>query len=205
MHLEERKHALRAEVRARMPKEGFVAASQAAQERLAASSLASAARVVGLYRSLPSECGTASLAAALQSAGKEVCYPAIVPGQRELVFRRALEVFVAGALGIEEPTGSHLALAEIDLLVVPAIAVDLRTSGNHTWSKREIGPYLDKPGCRQLRPANYPEGAQGRGFAVLEGRLGVINLEGRVFMKPLEDPFRTADRILQQLGVRCVL
>jgi metallophosphoesterase (TIGR00282 family) len=83
--------------------------------------------------------------------------------------------------------------------------LDLLTSGNHTWSKREIAPYLDKPGCRQLRPANYPEGAPGRGHTVLDGRLGVINLEGRVFMKPLEDPFRTADRLIPQLGVRCIL
>src|SRR5205814_3145683 len=83
-------------------------------------------------------------------------------------------------------------------------SLDLLTSGNHTWAKREIGPYLDKPGCRQLRPANYPEGAQGRGYTVLEARLGVINLEGRVFMKPLDDPFRTADRIISGLGVRCI-
>src|SRR5437773_1318244 len=190
MHLEERKHALRAEVRARMPKEGFVAASQAAQERLAASELARAARVVGLYRSLPSECGTASLAGAFQAAGKEVCYPAIAPGQRELVFRRALDVFVAGALGIEEPTGSHVGLPGRNAVraLVPRLrrersldfcignsensaggagitpdsadelleSLDLLTGGNHTWAKREIGPYLDKPGCRQLRPANYP-------------------------------------------------
>src|SRR6266550_728672 len=63
-------------------------------------------------------------------------------------------------------------------------SLDLLTSGNHTFSKREIAPYLDKPGCRQLRPANYPEGAPGRGHAVLEGRLGVIKLVGRVFRKP---------------------
>jgi metallophosphoesterase (TIGR00282 family) len=60
-----------------------------------------------------------------------------------------------------------------------------------------------------LRPANYPEGEPGRGHAVLTARsgakLGVVNLEGRLFMKPLECPFRTADRILPLLGTRCVL
>jgi len=91
-------------------------------------------------------------------------------------------------------------------------SLDLLTSGNHTFSKREIGPYLDRPGCRQLRPANYPEGTPGRGFAVLDtrggARLGVVNLEGRVFMKPLDCPFRAADRVLASMradGVRCVL
>src|SRR5207253_3188677 len=78
--------------------------------------------------------------------------------------------------------------------------------------KREIAPYLDRPESRQLRPANYPEGAPGRGHAVLSAasgaRLGVINLEGRVFMKPLDCPFRTADRLIATMraeGVRCVL
>jgi metallophosphoesterase (TIGR00282 family) len=86
-------------------------------------------------------------------------------------------------------------------------ALDLLTSGNHTFSKREIGPYLERPGSRQLRPANYPDGTPGRGWAVL-GKLGVINLEGRVFMKPLDCPFRTADKLVDMLhheGVRCIL
>src|SRR5260221_5277214 len=88
--------------------------------------------------------------------------------------------------------------------------LDLLTSGNHTWSKREISSYLDKPGARQLRPANYPGDAPGRGHTVIEtraGRLGVINLEGRLFMKPLDDPFRVADRLVGEMrsaGVRCI-
>ena len=92
-----------------------------------------------------------------------------------------------------------------------ACGLDLLTSGNHTWAKREINGYLDKPSSRQLRPANYPAGAPGRGHTVLEtragGRLGVINLEGRVFMKPLDDPFRTADALVAELragGARCI-
>jgi len=50
--------------------------------------------------------------------------------------------------------------------------LDLLTGGNHTWSKREILPYLDRTGSRQLRPANYPDGAPGRGHAVVTSRGG---------------------------------
>jgi len=125
--LDDQKRALRARVRAGIPKPGspqFVAASVGAQGRLLANALQGRARMVALYRALPSECGTASVAAALHNAGVEVCYPAVVPGDRGLQFRRSSSVFVAGALGVEEPTGSPVALAGIDLLVVPAVAVD---------------------------------------------------------------------------------
>jgi 2',3'-cyclic-nucleotide 2'-phosphodiesterase len=108
----------------------------------------------------------------------------------------------AGGAGITPESADELLDAGLDLL----------TSGNHTFAKREIAPYLERAGSRQLRPANYPEGAPGRGHAVLSAasgaRLGVINLEGRVFMKPLECPFRTADRLIASMraeGVRCIL
>jgi 2',3'-cyclic-nucleotide 2'-phosphodiesterase len=108
---------------------------------------------------------------------------------------------VANGAGITPDTADDLLGAGLDLL----------TSGNHTWSKREISGYLDKPDARQLRPANYPGDAPGRGFTVLStrggARLGVINLEGRVFMKPLDDPFRLAERLVAEFraqGVRCI-
>ncbi len=92
----------------------------------------------------------------------------------------------ASGIGVTPDGAEELLAAEVNLL----------TSGNHIWAKREILPYLDRPGCRLLRPANYPPGAPGRGHAVVEtpdGRkLGVLNLEGRVFMKALDDPFRAA-------------
>jgi 5-formyltetrahydrofolate cyclo-ligase len=125
--LDDQKRALRTEVRARLPAPGserFVAASVRAQERLLAEAIDAGAGIVGLYRALPSECGTASVATALQASGREVCYPAVVPGERALQFRRASGVFVAGALGVEEPVGAPVPLSEIALLVVPAIAVD---------------------------------------------------------------------------------
>ena len=94
--LDEQKRALRAELRNRLPKPGspeFVAASVQAQDRLANAALRSGARMVALYRALPSECGTAAVAAALQAQGCEVCYPAVAPGERALQFRRASGAF----------------------------------------------------------------------------------------------------------------
>jgi metallophosphoesterase (TIGR00282 family) len=80
--------------------------------------------------------------------------------------------------------------------------VDVITSGNHIWDKRDIFPYLDAE-PHLLRPANYPAGAPGRGsgvFSTAAGvRVGVLNLEGRVFMNNLECPFRTADLQVAEL------
>jgi metallophosphoesterase (TIGR00282 family) len=99
----------------------------------------------------------------------------------------------AGGAGITPESADDLLEAGLDLL----------TGGNHTWSKREILPYLDRNGSRQLRPANYPDGAPGRGHAVVTSprgrKLGVVNLEGRVFMKPLDCPFRAAERLVAEL------
>ncbi|HEY6909962.1 MAG TPA: 5-formyltetrahydrofolate cyclo-ligase [Myxococcales bacterium] len=126
--LDEQKRELRALVRARTPKRGspaFAAASRAAQERLAAAAVASTARLVALYRALPSECGTELVASALEAAGRELCYPLVISGARPLQFRKAGQ-FVTGVLGVEEPTGDPVALSDIGLLVVPAVAVDER-------------------------------------------------------------------------------
>src|ERR1043165_1365719 len=80
--------------------------------------------------------------------------------------------------------------------------IDVLTSGNHVWDKKEIMPYLNT-NTRILRPANYPHGNPGRGVAVLKTRSGfeaaVINLQGRVFMNPIDDPFRTADVELSKI------
>jgi metallophosphoesterase (TIGR00282 family) len=82
------------------------------------------------------------------------------------------------------------------------LGVDLLTSGNHIWKHKEILPYLDETD-RLLRPANYPPDTPGRGWTVIETAIGekaaIINLEGRVFMNPLECPFRTVDTILAAL------
>ena len=83
-----------------------------------------------------------------------------------------------------------------------ALPIDCYSSGNHIWDKREGLPLLDKH-PKLLRPANYPEGNPGTGLHVGETAAGIkvatLNLEGQVFMKNLDSPFKIADRALEQL------
>jgi metallophosphoesterase (TIGR00282 family) len=93
--------------------------------------------------------------------------------------------------------------------VTPAIAdalfragVDVLTSGNHVWKKREAFDLL-KRDPRVIRPANYPPEAPGAGSTIVETlsgqKVGVLNLMGRVFMEAIDCPFRAADRELERL------
>ena len=80
--------------------------------------------------------------------------------------------------------------------------VDILTSGNHIWTHKEIGPYLDRQPYL-LRPANFPPGANGSGFGVFplghDLHVGVLNLQGRVFMSELDCPFRVASEAVDVL------
>lgn len=99
----------------------------------------------------------------------------------------------AGGFGV-----THDVLAELDQL-----PIDCYTSGNHVWDKKDALELLEAH-PKLIRPANYPEGNPGRGVHVGETAAGVpvatLNLEGQVFMKPLDSPFRVADRLLESLA-----
>ena len=81
--------------------------------------------------------------------------------------------------------------------------IDVLTSGNHIWDKKEVMTFVEDYETL-LRPANYPEGAPGRGSVVIPAPdgspIGVINLAGRIFMNPLDCPFRTAEREIEKMG-----
>jgi metallophosphoesterase (TIGR00282 family) len=82
-----------------------------------------------------------------------------------------------------------------------AAGVDVMTSGNHIFDKKEVLDYIDKQ-PRLLRPANYAPGVPGKGRWVGKVRgvpVAVINLQGRVFMSQCDDPFRCADAQLAAL------
>lgn len=81
------------------------------------------------------------------------------------------------------------------------LGVDLLTSGNHVWDKKEVEGFIAGE-HRLLRPANYPEEAPGAGVTLWERdglRVGVLNLQGRVFLPAIDCPFRVADRHLAML------
>ena len=75
---------------------------------------------------------------------------------------------------------------------------DVITSGNHIWDEREIIPLLDQE-VAILRPANYPARAPGRGL-LKQGRVTVLNLQGRTFMQAIDCPFQAADAALESVG-----
>jgi metallophosphoesterase (TIGR00282 family) len=93
--------------------------------------------------------------------------------------------------------------------ITPRIAIALMrsgaaviTTGDHIWDQKEIIPYLaDEP--RILRPLNYPEGTPGRGSIVLEtkkGKVGVLNAQGRTFMKmDLDNPFPAMQKAVEEI------
>ncbi|MBD3370227.1 metallophosphoesterase [Candidatus Fermentibacteria bacterium] len=105
----------------------------------------------------------------------------------------------AGGFGITAKTAAELREAGVDVI----------TTGNHVWARRDSWDFLDTEDCPVVRPANYPEDSPGRGTMFLERngtRVAVANLQGRVFMPDLVGcPFRTADDVLESCGADVVI
>ncbi len=134
----------------------------------------------------------------------------------DIVGRRAIDHLarhlhsLQTALGVDFTVANGENAAEIhgltagDAEAILAAGVDLITLGNHTYSARDIGTYLDDHAGRStpiIRPANFPAAAPGVGYAIREvsgKRILCFNLMGQAFMDPLDDPFAAADRILER-------
>jgi len=80
--------------------------------------------------------------------------------------------------------------------------VDCLTSGNHIWDRKDIFPYLNE-NSRILRPVNYPPDVPGRGAGIFEltdnSKIGVINIQGKVYIKEIDCPFRVADKEIEKI------
>jgi metallophosphoesterase (TIGR00282 family) len=75
--------------------------------------------------------------------------------------------------------------------------IDVLTTGNHVWAKKEIIPFLDGD-FPIVRPLNFPPGVPGRGFLEVKGVL-IVNLIGRVFIGGFDCPFRAIDSLLSEI------
>jgi metallophosphoesterase (TIGR00282 family) len=122
-------------------------------------------------------------------------------GLRGLVDLHGIDLVIAnaensaGGFGITREIGDELLDRGIDVM----------TSGNHIWDKREALEYIGAE-PRLLRPANFPDGAPGRGSYLARSRdgqgVGVINVMGRIYMAPLDDPFAVVLREVEALRPR---
>lgn len=96
----------------------------------------------------------------------------------------------AGGIGITPDTAKELFDCGINVI----------TTGNHVWAKKEIIPYLDGE-SPIIRPLNFPPGAPGRGFLEVKGVL-IVNLIGRVFLGEFDCPFRSIDCLLAEIKTK---
>jgi 2',3'-cyclic-nucleotide 2'-phosphodiesterase len=127
------------------------------------------------------------------------------PGRRavrdllpRLIDRYAIDYTI---VNVENSAGGSGVTAKV-LAELDELPIDCFTSGNHIWDKKEVFDLLVRE-PRLLRPHNYPAENPGSGLYVGETPAGIrvatINLQGRIFMEPLDSPFQAADRLLAGL------
>ncbi len=116
----------------------------------------------------------------------------------DIVAQRQIDLVIANGENSASGFGITPRLAD-ELL---GMGIEVLTGGNHSWDRKEILDYLPHQ-PRLLRPGNFPEGTPGTGTYVGTAKNGVkfaiLNLQGRVFMTPIDDPFRKADAELAML------
>jgi 2',3'-cyclic-nucleotide 2'-phosphodiesterase len=116
----------------------------------------------------------------------------------DIVAQRHIDLVIANGENSASGFGITPRLAQ-ELL---AMGIEVLSGGNHSWDRKEITEFMPHE-PRLLRPANFPEGNPGSGLYIGTAKNGVkyavLNLQGRVFMTPIDDPFRKADCELAKL------
>jgi metallophosphoesterase (TIGR00282 family) len=128
------------------------------------------------------------------SPGRQIVHDRLA----DIVAQRQIDLVIANGENSASGFGITPRLAE-ELLKT---GIDVLTGGNHSWDRKEIVEFLPHE-PRLLRPANFPEGNPGSGLYIGTAKNGVkyavLNLQGRVFMTPIDDPFRKADSELAKI------
>ncbi len=128
------------------------------------------------------------------SPGRQIVHDRLA----DIVAQRQIDLVIANGENSASGFGITPRLAD-ELLQT---GIEVLTGGNHSWDRREILEYMPHQ-PRLLRPGNFPEGNPGSGLYVGTAKNGVkyavLNLQGRVFLPAIEDPFRKADSELAKL------
>ena len=129
--------------------------------------------------------------------GREIARRAIPA----LVASRAIDLVIAN---VENSAAGFGVTGDIADTIL-GYGVDVMTTGNHVWDKKEVLEYIPRQ-PKLLRPANYPSSVPGRGSYIAKTRtgepVGVVNLMGRVFMTPLDDPFAVVLREIEAVRAK---
>ncbi len=114
------------------------------------------------------------------------------------VKKHAVDLLIVNGENVTDGKG----LAEEHAKKIFGLGVHVITTGNHVWDRWDSRKVLGSD-RRILRPLNYPRDTGGNGFIVVDlgerGKAGVLNIQGRVFMTPIDDPFRTADWAISKI------
>jgi metallophosphoesterase (TIGR00282 family) len=118
-----------------------------------------------------------------------------------LIEREALDFVIAN---VENSAAGFGVTGDIADTIL-SYGVDAMTTGNHVWDKKEVLDYIPRQ-PKLLRPANFPAGVPGRGSYVGQTRsgepIGVVNVMGRIFMQPLDDPFAIVLKEIEAMRAR---
>jgi len=130
------------------------------------------------------------------------------PGRRafrkyvqQLRKEKGIDVVIAN--GENSAAGKGLTRTSLDELY--SGGADIVTTGNHVWDKKDVLEFIDSEPFL-IRPANYPEGAPGKGYCLYPFKaktIGVMNLSGRSFMPALDCPFQKVDELLKEMQDQC--